>query len=66
MTYEIVIYVDAAGEYRWRGEVSNHRILADSGEGYEHLVDLRDALTILFGPEMATQAVRKYQAQQEA
>lgn len=30
----VVIYTDRAGEFRWRGEARNGRILADSGEGY--------------------------------
>lgn len=32
--YEFEIYEDAAGEFRWRLTVSNDRIVADSGEGY--------------------------------
>jgi uncharacterized protein YegP (UPF0339 family) len=30
------VYRDAAGEWRWRLVSGNGRIIADSGEGYEH------------------------------
>lgn len=29
-----LIYVDKAGQYRWRYEAANHKTIADSGEGY--------------------------------
>ncbi len=29
-----VVYVDSAGQYRWRLFAANNRIIADSGEGY--------------------------------
>ena len=28
------VYKDRAGEYRWRLKAPNHKIIADSGEGY--------------------------------
>ncbi len=28
------IYIDKAGEFRWRLKADNGRIMADSGEGY--------------------------------
>jgi uncharacterized protein YegP (UPF0339 family) len=31
---EFELYKDHAGEYRWRLQAGNNRIIADSGEGY--------------------------------
>jgi uncharacterized protein YegP (UPF0339 family) len=31
---EFEIYKDSAGEYRWRLQDTNNKIIADSGEGY--------------------------------
>jgi len=31
---EFTVYRDKAGQYRWRITSRNHRILADSSEGY--------------------------------
>jgi hypothetical protein len=28
------VYEDRAGEFRWRLKAPNHKIIADSGEGY--------------------------------
>ena len=39
-----LIYIDKAGEYRWRVETSNGRTLADSGEGYHNLIDCESAI----------------------
>ena len=33
------VYKDAAGEWRWRLLAGNERIIADSGEGYQHRQD---------------------------
>lgn len=33
---KVVIYRDAEWQWRWRRTATNGRILADSGEGYEH------------------------------
>lgn len=41
MTDTIHVYVDAAGEYRWKRVAPNGRTVADSGEGY---IDKGDAL----------------------
>jgi len=32
--YFFFVYKDRAGEFRWRFYAPNHRIMADSGEGY--------------------------------
>lgn len=42
------IYQDHTGEYRWRlRSNSNHKILADSGEGYQNKGDCTDAITLV-------------------
>lgn len=33
-TAKIEVYMDAAGEYRWRYRATNGQIMADGGEGY--------------------------------
>lgn len=37
----LVYYLDDAGEWRWHLVASNHRIIADSGQGYR---DRRNAI----------------------
>jgi len=32
--YQLVIYRDRAGEFRWRFVAQNGKIIGDSGEGY--------------------------------
>jgi uncharacterized protein YegP (UPF0339 family) len=39
-----LIYIDQAGEYRWRYQAENGQILADSGEGYVTKRDCRHGL----------------------
>ena len=41
---EFETYEDAAGEYRWRLQGSNDRIVADSGEGYADRSGVEDAV----------------------
>lgn len=43
------IYVDAAGEYRWRCQASNTKIIADSGEGYKKYSDCKHGITLMQG-----------------
>ena len=33
------VYKDAAGDWRWRLVAGNGRVIADSGEGYQHRAD---------------------------
>lgn len=33
--YIVTLYVDRAGEHRWRMKAPNGRIVADGGEGYK-------------------------------
>lgn len=42
-----LIYKDAAGEYRWRYQAVNGRIIADSGEGYKTKKDCRHGLDLV-------------------
>lgn len=46
----IEVYRDSQGEYRWRILAKNHRILADSAEGYKTLAKCKHGL-------MATAAI---------
>ena len=42
------IYVDEAGEYRWRYQASgNHKIEADSGEGYTTYAECLDGINLV-------------------
>jgi uncharacterized protein YegP (UPF0339 family) len=44
-TYEV--YKDAAGEWRWRLRAANHRIIADSGDGYNKRQDCLHAIALV-------------------
>lgn len=39
MEDRVVVYDDAAGEYRWKRVAANNEIIADSGEGYQRRTD---------------------------
>lgn len=41
------IYQDKKGEWRWRLRAANHRIVADSGEGYKNRGDCIDIIKVL-------------------
>jgi uncharacterized protein YegP (UPF0339 family) len=41
---EFEIYKDQAGEFRWRLQDGNNRIIADSGEGYEEKSSVETAI----------------------
>lgn len=45
MYYEL--YKDVVGQYRWRLRSANHRIIANSGEGYHNKSDCRDAIRLV-------------------
>jgi len=45
-----LIYLDDAGEFRWRFQAANHRTVADSGEGYQNYDDCRDGISLLESP----------------
>lgn len=40
----IHVYRDHAGQWRWNFKAPNGRILADSGEGYEHKSDCEESM----------------------
>lgn len=45
-----LIYLDKAGEYRWRCEAANgSRIIADSGEGYQNYADCKRMIGVVGG-----------------
>ena len=58
-TPKLEIYRDARRESRWRLQVSNGRILADSGEGYRRRASARHAAarvrTILAGDALVVE-----------
>lgn len=39
-----LIYVDVSGQFRWKIEAANGRILGNSGEGYHNLADCESAI----------------------
>jgi uncharacterized protein len=41
------LYQDAAKEWRWRLRAANHRIIADSGEGYQNRADCLHAIDLI-------------------
>jgi len=41
------VYQDASGEWRWQLRAANHRIIADSGEGYHNKQDCLHAITLV-------------------
>ena len=44
----VVVYEDAAGEYRWKAMDTNNKTVADSGEGYKERSYAEKAVTDLF------------------
>lgn len=42
-----LIYIDQRGEYRWKIEAANGRIIADSGEGYNNYADCKHAIGLV-------------------
>jgi uncharacterized protein YegP (UPF0339 family) len=47
-TYRIDVYLDIAGEWRWRLVAENGQIVATSGEGYINRADCQDMANTLF------------------
>lgn len=45
---KIRVYRDRADEWRWRAFARNHKIVADSGEGYHNFDDCADMAERLF------------------
>lgn len=42
-----LIYKDQAGEYRWRLQASNAKVIADSGEGYKNKADCEHGIKLV-------------------
>lgn len=42
-----LVYQDTSGEWRWQFRAVNHRIIADSGEGYHNRQDCLHAITLV-------------------
>lgn len=47
------MYLDNQGRWRWQLMAANHRIIADSAEGYVNKKDCRDAITLVQGSALA-------------
>jgi len=45
--YKFIVYKDKKGEWRWRMQAPNGRIMADSGEGYVYKNSCIKAIRIL-------------------
>jgi uncharacterized protein YegP (UPF0339 family) len=43
----IEIYKDKRNEYRWRLKAANHKIIAESGEGYKRLEGLEKSFNLV-------------------
>ena len=44
----VIVYEDAAGEYRWKAMAANNHTVADSGEGYKNRSYAEKVATDLF------------------
>lgn len=44
-----LIYLDANGQFRWKVEAANGKIIANSGEGYHNYKDCNHAITLVRG-----------------
>ena len=42
-----LIYRDGTGDFRWRLQASNAKIIADSGEGYRNLADCEHGISLV-------------------
>lgn len=49
-----LIYKDNAGEYRWKYQASNAKIIADSGEGYNRKADCQHGIDLIKGTNSQT------------
>lgn len=47
------MYLDNQGRWRWRLLAGNHRVIADSGQGYVNKQDCRDAIALVQGSASA-------------
>ena len=44
---EFEVYRDKAGEWRWKFQASNNKIIADSGEGYVNKQDCLHGIDLI-------------------
>ncbi|MBN9506565.1 MAG: DUF1508 domain-containing protein [Altererythrobacter sp.] len=42
-----LIYIDNRGEFRWKLQASNTKVIADSGEGYKSLGDCEHGISLV-------------------
>lgn len=42
-----LIYLDTNGQYRWKCEAANGRIIANSGEGYHNYADCKAMIPVV-------------------
>lgn len=49
-----LIYKDARGEYRWRLQAANTKIIADSGEGYTTKANCINGINLVKGMSSQT------------
>jgi uncharacterized protein YegP (UPF0339 family) len=47
LKHQFEVYRDSANEWRWRLRAPNDKIVADSGEGYAKLPNVRTAIAAL-------------------
>ena len=47
MAAEFEVYLDKAGEYRWRLQAENNKIVADSAEGYKAKSDCEHGIELV-------------------
>ena len=45
-----LIYVNTASQFRWRFQIANHKITADSAEGYHNFADCLIGAQMLQSP----------------
>jgi uncharacterized protein len=46
-----LIYKDAKGEFRWRYQASNTKVIADSGEGYKNKADCQNGINLVMASQ---------------
>ena len=53
------VYQDSAGDYRWRLQAANGKVIADSGEGYKNQGDAFSAIVLVMSADIDTTVVVK-------
>lgn len=52
------IYRDRINQFRWRLYTANHRVIADSGEGYFNLADCIHGINLVKATDAQTPVLR--------